>query len=82
MRNGMTARNCTVAIGTMTQAIGARNALAAAAIRTEIVSVEPSRRTRGCGYALSFSCEQEQNLQRVLRSAGIRTHGVSRGGEV
>ena len=66
----MTANDCWAAIGSMTQAMKAQKTLANAAIPSTIIKSDSSLR-RGCIYGLSFSCEQEKNVEVVLSSARI-----------
>ena len=72
MRNHTKDGKCAVGIGSMTQTMQAQHALYAAAIRSEIIAADGGSRGNGCSYALLISCEQEQNVKTVLRSAGIR----------
>lgn len=73
MRNDTENKQCVTVIGSMTQAMRAQKVLASAAIRAEVIKADSSRTRRGCAYALSYSCYQEQNVQRILKDAGIRT---------
>ena len=61
---------CSAAIGSATQAMKARDALAAAAIPSAVIKTEASSR-RGCIYGVSFSCLQANNVRSVLSGAGI-----------
>ena len=63
---------CMASLGSMTQAMQARGALAGAAIRAEIVETDGNRAKRGCAYAVTFPCDVRENVRRVLKSAGIR----------
>ena len=72
MRNHTKDGTCAAGIGSMTQAMQAQRVLSAAAIRSEIIMADTSRERSGCSYALTFSCEQEQNVRTALRAAGIR----------
>lgn len=67
----MTAQDCSVAIGSTTQAMKAQRILAEAAIPSTVIKSDSSSR-RGCIYGLAFSCLQERNVKFVLDSAGIR----------
>ena len=60
---------CSVQIGSITQAMRAQRALATAAIPTTVIKNDTSR---GCIYALSFSCSQENNVKTVLERERIR----------
>ena len=64
---------CSAVIGSVTQAMSAQRALADAAIPTTVIKFESSGRgSRGCVYALSFSCSQGNNVRTVLSHKGIR----------
>ena len=63
--------NCTVAIGSMTQAMKAQKALNAAAIPSTVIKSD-SQRARGCIYGLAFSCLQSDNVRHVLSQTGTK----------
>ena len=63
--------NCSVAIGSMTQAMKAQKALSVVSIPSTVIKVD-SQRSRGCSYGLTFSCLQSDNVKRVLSSVGIK----------
>ena len=62
-------RACSAQIGSVTQAMRAQRVLATAAIPTTVVKNDAAR---GCIYALSFSCSQENNVRSVLARERIR----------
>lgn len=62
---------CVAVMGAMTQALRAQRVLANAAVPTEVIKTDADKR-RGCAYALSYSCAQENNVRTLLASAGIR----------
>lgn len=65
--------SCVAVIGSVTQAMRAQSILSAAAIRSEVVKAdEVTEKSRGCAYAIVFSCEVEEIAKSVLRNAGIR----------
>ena len=72
MRNDFKSGECVAVIGSMTQAMRAQSILASAAIRANIVKADSSKTGSGCAYALSYSCEQDDNVRGVLYNAGIR----------
>ena len=72
MRNDFKSGECVAVIGSMTQAMRAQSILASAAIRASIVKADSSKTGSGCAYALSYSCEQDDNVRGVLYNAGIR----------
>lgn len=63
---------CTAAIGSVTQALQAQNALAAAMIPSEVIKIEKTNSRRGCIYGISFSCFQENNVRAILRASKIQ----------
>ncbi len=69
--------SCSVALGSLSQAMRAQSILSAAAIPTELVKTQKSSSRRGCTYSLSFSCAQKNNVKTVLGSAKIQVFGWS-----
>lgn len=65
------ARECSAAIGSVTQAMKAQKALASAAIPSTVIKWESSSRLRGCVYGVQYSCQQQRNVETVLASARI-----------
>ncbi|MBQ8345922.1 MAG: DUF3343 domain-containing protein [Clostridia bacterium] len=63
--------DCIATVGSMTYALKAQQALAHAAIPSEVVKAEPPRAGRGCIYGVRFFCPQEQNVKAVLSAAHI-----------
>lgn len=63
-------RECFAELGSVTMAMKAQKALAAAAIPSSVVKTESSSR-RGCSYGIRFSCNQWSNVRTVLFGAGI-----------
>lgn len=61
---------CYVEMGSVTQAMKARNLLASAAIPCEITKGESGSR-KGCTYSVSFSCSQSSNVRTILANARI-----------
>lgn len=72
---------CVAVIGSMTQALRAQRALAGAAIPAEIIKADARDEKRGCAYALSYSCAQENNVKTVLGNQGIRVRRMYGRGE-
>ena len=64
--------DCYAEFGSVTLAMKARAALAAAAIPSEVIKLQSSSR-RGCVYGLSFSCQQLANARTVLNNSRIPT---------
>ena len=69
------------AIGSMTTAIKAQRALAAADLSAHVVSLSPSDSKKGCAYGVEFRSELEGAVRHVLRSAHITvTEILQKGG--
>ncbi len=62
---------CIIAIKSMTVAMRARDILRRKNISSEIVSVDASLTSRGCAYGISFPCEREAEIKRMLRQGKI-----------
>ena len=58
-------------LGSVTQAMKAQAALAAAAIPSTVMKWEGSSRLRGCVYGVRFAASQTNNVKTVLTSARI-----------
>ena len=69
---------CLAVMGSMTQAMRAQKALAVAAVRAEVVKADSAHTRRGCAYALSYPCSQENNVRTILAGAGIRVRDFYR----
>ena len=64
-------RECSAALGSVTQAMKAQSLLAAASIPSTVMKWEASSRLRGCVYGVQFSCQQRNNVEAALASARI-----------
>lgn len=62
---------CIAAIKNMTGAMRARDTLRRVGIDSEVVSVDASLTKRGCAYGISFPCEREAEVKRILRNKKI-----------
>ena len=69
---------CLAVMGSMTQVLRAQKVLADAAVRAEVVKADSAHTRRGCAYALSYPCSQENNVRTILSSAGIRVRDFYR----
>ena len=69
---------CLAVMGSMTQAMRAQKVLAGAAVRADIVKADSAHTNRGCAYALSYPCSQENNVRTILSSYGIRVRDFYR----
>lgn len=66
--------NCFAELGSLTLAMKAQEALAAAAIPASVEKKEKTEAAasgRGCSYGIRFSCLQENNVRAVLSAARI-----------
>ena len=69
------------AIGSMTAAIKAQRALAAADLDAHIVSLSPGDSRKGCAYGIEFQAELEGAIRHVLRKERISvTEFLQKGG--
>ena len=62
---------CTVAIGSVTDAMKAERILSRAAIPSDVVKVDKTRKKSGCIYGVSFACSQDSNVRSLLTAASI-----------
>lgn len=69
---------CSAEMGSVTEAMKAQRVLAAAAIPTEVIKIEGTRR-RGCVFGIGFSCSQQNNVRAVLSSARINPRAWNAG---
>ena len=69
---------CLAVMGSMTQAMRAQKMLAGAAVRADVVKADSAHTRRGCAYALSYPCAQENNVCTILAGAGIRVRDYYR----
>lgn len=70
---------CIATVRNMTGAMKIRDALVRSGIKAEIVSVDVSLTRRGCAYGVSFPCEKEAQVKRILASKRME-YGVLIGG--
>ena len=69
---------CLAVMGSMTQAMRAQKVLSGAAVRADVVKADSAHTRRGCAYALSYPCAQENNVRTILAGAGIRVRDYYR----
>ena len=70
---------CLAPVRAITQAMHARDILTRGGITATVVRNDPAATGSGCAYAVSYPCERERTVRRLLRGAGIRPRG---GGKV
>ena len=78
MQNDFYSFGCLAVMGSMTQVQRAQKVLSDAAVRAEVVKADSAHTRRGCAYALSYPCSQENNVRTILSSAGIRVRDFYR----
>ena len=66
---------CIAPVGSITQALHARDVLARNGVSVTVVRNDPAQTRHGCAYAISYPCEQERQIRSILRGAGIRWRG-------
>ena len=69
---------CLAPVGSITQAMRAKEVLARGGIAVTVVRNDPATTGSGCAYAVSYLCAQERTVRRLLRGAGIRSRGGGR----
>ena len=69
---------CIAVVGSMTQALRAQKVLASAAVRADVVKADSAHTRRGCAYALSYPCSQENNVHTILAASGVRVRDFYR----
>ncbi len=79
MKQKKAAAECNAAIGSVTLAMKAQQALAQAAIPVTVIKLEASSSRRGCIYGIGYSCLQEYNVRTVLESSRIPVKQWNRG---
>lgn len=65
---------CRAAIGSVTHATRAQNALLRAAIRARVVKISSGQQS-GCVYGVEIPCSQRNNTAEVLYKNGLRVRG-------
>ena len=78
MQNNIHFQGCLAVVGSMTQVLRAQKVLAGAAVRADVVKADSAHTRRGCAYALSYPCSQENNVRSILSGAGIRVRDFYR----
>ncbi len=78
MQNDFYSFGCLAVMGSMTQVLRAQKVLSDAAVRAEVVKADSAYTRRGCAYALSYPCSQENNVRTILSGAGIRVRDYYR----
>ncbi|MBQ3639571.1 MAG: DUF3343 domain-containing protein [Clostridia bacterium] len=66
---------CLSPVGSITQALRARDVLAREGIGVTVVRNDPAATRHGCAYAISYPCDRERQIRGILRGAGLRLRG-------
>ena len=69
---------CLWPIGSITQAMHAREVLSRGGVAATVVRNDPAATGSGCAYAVSFPSGKEQIARKLLRGAGFRRRGGGR----
>lgn len=69
---------CVAPIGSITQALRARDLLARDGVAVTVVRNDPTATRHGCAYAISYPCDRERQIRSILRGAGFRWRGGTR----
>ena len=71
---------CIATARNITGAIKIRDALMRSGIRAEIVSVDATLTRHGCAYGVSFDCENEAQIKRILKTRNVYYGEIIGGG--
>lgn len=64
-------KKCIAYVGSTTQALKAQRALSGEAILSHVVKVSSSATRKGCGYGVSFDCQNRYNAEVILKKNNI-----------
>ena len=64
-------QSCVAAIGSLTLAVKAQNALLSESVRAAVRSLSPGETRGGCAFGVAFSCEEEGKVRAILRREKI-----------
>ncbi len=71
MANNYKYNTCAAVMSSLTAAQKAQKVLGAAAIPASVGKIHSGNAHRGCAWGVSFSCNQRENVERVLSVSGI-----------
>ena len=63
--------SCVAAIGSLTLAVKAQNALLSESVRAAVRSLSPGETRGGCAFGVAFPCEEEGKVRAILRREKI-----------
>lgn len=64
-------QSCVAAIGSLSLAVKAQNALLSESVRAAVRSLSPSETRGGCAFGVAFPCEEEGKVRAILRREKI-----------
>lgn len=64
-------QNCVAAIGSLSLAVKAQNALLSESVRAAVRSLSPGETRGGCAFGVAFPCEEEGKVRAILRREKI-----------
>ena len=69
---------CTFTFPSMTTAMKAQGLLALSGIQTNVIKVNSSRSGSGCAFGISYQCDLDSEVMRVLNENGMSGNTVRR----
>ena len=64
-------QSCVAAIGSLTLAVKAQNALLSESVGAAVRSLSPGETRGGCAFGVAFPCEEEGKVRAILRREKI-----------
>lgn len=64
-------QSCVAAIGSLTLAVKAQNALLSESVRAAVRPLSPGETRGGCAFGVAFPCEEEGKVRAILRREKI-----------
>ena len=64
-------QSCVAAIGSLTLAVKAQNALLSESVRAAVRSLSPGETRGGCAFGVAFPCDEEGKVRAILRREKI-----------
>ncbi len=70
--------SCVAAIGSLSLAVKAQNALLSESVRAAVRSLSPGETRGGCAFGVAFPCEEEGKARAILRREKIQVRQLLR----
>jgi hypothetical protein len=70
---------CTAAIGSLTVAMKATEALSRAGVASRIIKLDPHATKKGCAYGIEYSCDDHKRVRSAFSAAKITVSGYLKG---